>query len=142
MLIELIDAEIAGLEGHRETLDLKMIELDRAEAGECALFDASKPACLARRYEADAERSYFKSLKEFRQVEAESLERAEAPPSLPEPPSKAEPRAQVGSFRETSEPVPSEPPMMTIKERLAATPLTLLPDGTPMIYQRNIQVSG
>jgi hypothetical protein len=40
----------------------------RDEAGRIALFDASKPACLARKYEAAAERCFFRSLKELRQL--------------------------------------------------------------------------
>jgi hypothetical protein len=70
-LIALIDGEIAALEAHRETLDFETIEQDRQEAPSRALFDSSKEACKARRYEQDAVRTYFKSLNEFRKVEAE-----------------------------------------------------------------------
>ena len=49
----------------------------RAEAGDRALFDPSKEATLARRYEAAAERGFFKALKELRHRAAE----AEAPPA-------------------------------------------------------------
>ena len=66
-LVERIDEEIARLEAHYETLDFETIELDRAEAGARALFDPSKEAALARRYEAEARRGFFRSLKEFRQ---------------------------------------------------------------------------
>jgi hypothetical protein len=76
-LIERIDTEIAGLEAHLATLDLDLIEQDRAEAGDRALFDPSKEATLARRYESEARRCFFKSLNEFRQVEAESPGRNE-----------------------------------------------------------------
>jgi hypothetical protein len=69
-LLERIDAEIAGLEAHRETLDFETIEQDRAEAGDRAMYDPSKEAALARRYESEASRGFFKALKEFRQVEA------------------------------------------------------------------------
>ncbi len=71
-LAGLIDAEIAGLLEHRETLDLAMIESDRATASDRALFDASKEATLARRYEAAAERGVYKALAELRRVEAEA----------------------------------------------------------------------
>ncbi len=54
-----------------------MIALDRLEAPDRALFDASREACLARRYEAEASRGFFKALKELRQVEAEAAERPE-----------------------------------------------------------------
>jgi hypothetical protein len=75
-LVERVDAEIAKLEAHRETLDFETIEEDRAEAGARALFDPSKEASLARRYESEARRGFFKALKEFRQVEAEAAEQA------------------------------------------------------------------
>ena len=55
------DAEASGLG-----------EPEQAEAGRRAMFDPSKEACLARKYEAAAERGFFKALKEFRQVEREA----------------------------------------------------------------------
>ena len=58
-LVERIDAEIAELEAHYETLDFETIDLDRAEAGTRALFDPSKEAGLARRYESEARRGFF-----------------------------------------------------------------------------------
>jgi len=99
-LVERIDGEIEGLLEHRETLDLEAIESDRATASDRALFDASKEATLARRYEAAAERGVYKALAELRRVEAEvepagdlddgpesgslgSSGQAEAPPSSP-----------------------------------------------------------
>jgi len=96
-LIEQIDAEIAALEAHRETLDFEAIELDRAEAGERARFDTSKEGTLARRYASELQRNYFKALKEFRQVEAECLERAASEPTLPPPPPPIE---KLGSSRD------------------------------------------
>ena len=48
----------------------------RAEAVRRAMFDPSKEATLARRYEASAERGFFRALKELRQREREA--RAEA----------------------------------------------------------------
>jgi hypothetical protein len=41
----------------------------RAEAGRRAMFDPSKEATLARKYEAAAERGFFRALKELRQLE-------------------------------------------------------------------------
>ena len=96
-LVEAIDAEIAALEAHYETLDFETLAIDRAEAGKRALFDPSKPACLARRYESEANRGFFKALKEFRKVEAESEARAEVAPARPTAP----PEPRMGSFRET-----------------------------------------
>lgn len=99
-LVERIDAEIAGLEAHRETLDLEMIAQDRAEAGSRALFDPSKKATLARRYESEASRGYYKALKEFRQAEAEFEAREVAPPapSFAPPPPYSDPT--MGSDRD------------------------------------------
>ena len=104
-LFEAIDGEIAGLEAHFETLDFETLDLDRAEAPGRALFDASKPACLARRYEADASRGFFRALREFRKVEAEFAAQAEQAPSRPTTPppvpSRPEVPARMGSIRET-----------------------------------------
>ena len=55
------DAEASGLG-----------EPEQAEAGRRAMFDPSKEATLARKYEAAAERGFFRALKEFRQVEREA----------------------------------------------------------------------
>jgi hypothetical protein len=44
----------------------------RLEAGRLAAFDPSKEAILARRYEADAERGFFRALKELRHVEKQA----------------------------------------------------------------------
>ena len=77
-LVERIDEAVAELEGHRETLDLEAIDLDRAEAGGVALFDPSREAGLARRYESEARREFFRALKELRRVEAEAAERPAA----------------------------------------------------------------
>ena len=44
----------------------------RAEAGRRAMFDPSKEASLARKYEAAAERGFFRALKELRQLEKQA----------------------------------------------------------------------
>jgi len=96
-----IDLELERLLADREALDLAAIERDRAGAAERALFDPSKEATLARRYEAAAERGVFRALRELRQVEAE----AEAATETEE---AGEP---LGSFRaEDPEPVPPPRP--------------------------------
>ena len=97
-LMEQIMSEVVALQSHRETLDLEMIELDRAEAGSRALFDPSKEATLARRYASEARRNFFKTLNELRRVEAEYAARPE-PQVVPE----------MGSSRESAPPVPPEP---------------------------------
>jgi hypothetical protein len=77
-LVERIDAEIAALEAHHETLDFRTIELDRAGAPDRALFDPSRDATLARRYESEASRGFYKALKEYRLAEDEAAERTDA----------------------------------------------------------------
>lgn len=75
-LIDRVDQEIANLEAHYETLDFDTIEKDHAGAGDRALFDPSREACLARRYESEARRGFFKAHAQFQQVEAEAAEQA------------------------------------------------------------------
>ena len=71
-MADLIDAEIDMLLAHRATLDVEAIERDRAGAADRALFDPSKEAVLARRYEAAAERAVYRALRELKEVEASS----------------------------------------------------------------------
>ena len=128
--------EIAQLEEHRKTLDFELIELDRAEAGDRALFDASKPACLARRYRADAERGFFKAMKEFRQVEAEAMAKGEwVSPPAPE----ASPEAKLGSFRETAGAVPTDSDMDMPKARRDEVPVVNGPEGKAAKSAKSVQ---
>jgi hypothetical protein len=73
-----IDAQVAGLKAHLDSLDFEAIDQERAEAADLALFDPSRDAGLARRYESESRRGFFKALKEYRQAEAEAGERLEA----------------------------------------------------------------
>ncbi len=108
MLAQLIEAEIAKLKALRENFDHKGLDLDRAEAKYRAMFDASKEAELARKYNAANERSYSRTLKEFRMLNAEAAEVvtpqqvvSESPEELgsfsPEPPEEevAEPNVDL-----------------------------------------------
>ncbi len=70
----MIDEEMARLKDVRVNLDPKAIEQDRAEAVNRALFDPSKEAILARKYEAATERALFRTLKELRHVEADAAQ--------------------------------------------------------------------
>ncbi len=79
-LLELITAEVDELEADYRDFDRSSIELDRAEAADRALFDPSREADLARKYEAAAERGFFRALREFRLAEAEVEVEVEAPP--------------------------------------------------------------
>jgi hypothetical protein len=69
----------------------------RAEAGRLAAFDPSKEAVLARRYEAAAERGFFRALRELRLLE----KHPKAVEPAPEPTAELESLRQVvGSFLE------------------------------------------
>ncbi len=129
-MIVYIDAEVVRLRAHRETLDHEAIALDRAEAADRALFDPSKEATLARKYEAAATREFYRALREFREVEAtgesEAIEPAESTEeairsgdSAPAPRPKIEPKPEpendlsdsLGSFGESTpdDPSPADP---------------------------------
>jgi len=101
LLVELIDEELEGLRVCRAGLDLAAFEQDRVEAGRRALFDVSKPAVLARRYEAASERGMFRALKQLKQVETEAASNPQPCPAYPVGP--------LGSFRsEVKGPVEAE----------------------------------
>jgi hypothetical protein len=103
-----IDAEIAGLEAHYEKLDFATIELDRAEAPGRALFDSSKEATLARRYESEASRRFSKSMEQLREVEAEAAER----PPVAATPHLSKPYIPLASSWDRPAPLPREPETM------------------------------
>ena len=68
----------------------------RAEAARRAMFDPSKEATLARRYEAAAERHFFRALKELRQMERQSRAEAKVDSTL-------EAHSLLGSFLKMEE---------------------------------------
>jgi hypothetical protein len=75
-MLERIDVELAVHQAHLETFDPNLPAIERAEAADLALFDPSNEATLLRRYEAAAERSLFRTLKEFHKAEGEATEEA------------------------------------------------------------------
>jgi len=89
-LIGMVNAEVAKLRAHRETIDLDRIDEERAGAGARALFDPSKAAALARKYEAAAERGMYRAIREMREVEAAAEAKGTAPSIAP--------TARLGSF--------------------------------------------
>jgi hypothetical protein len=105
-LAGLIGEQVAGLEAHRETLDFEAIAADRADATSRALFDPSKEACLARKYEAAAVRELHRTLKELREVEAQ-VSRALESPSPAQDPLRA---WALGSFSPGAMDRPAPPP--------------------------------
>ena len=78
-----VEAEFVAPEGSSEAEAAKL----RDEAVRRAMFDPSKEATLARKYVAAAERSYFRALKELRQVQKTY--------GVPEEETKAESEAEV-----------------------------------------------
>jgi hypothetical protein len=106
-LVERIDEEIAKLEAHRLTFNFEAIELDRQGAADLALFDTSREAILARRYESEARRGFFKALEQLRKVEAEA---ANQPATEPNPEPVAQP---LGSSCGETSSTPREPSMAT-----------------------------
>jgi hypothetical protein len=113
-LVERIDDEVAALIEHRETLDFEAISLDRLEAPDRALFDTSRDATLARRYESDASRRFFKALKELRQAEAEFAAQPAPKPTQPVEAVRVEPGPArvpeaLGSSCAESSPTPRRP---------------------------------
>ena len=150
-LFEAIDGEIATLEAHAETIDFETIDLDRAEAPDRALFDASKPACLARRYEAEASRGFFRALREFRKVEAEFAATAPQAPARPVPtpasapiptPNPASPPSEMGSFREMPAPADRMPARSVPVARSSEIPVVRDASGQPLSIGRPVKAAG
>jgi hypothetical protein len=85
--IRQVEADFVAPEGADEAEAAKLLD----EAVRVAMFDSSKEATLARRYEASAERGFFKAIKELRQMErqAQAILKAEE---------KARVNAMVGSI--------------------------------------------
>ena len=69
-----VEAEFVAPEGVSDEEAARL----RAEAVRRAMFDPSKEATLARRYEAAAERNFFRALKELRQMERQARAEAKA----------------------------------------------------------------
>lgn len=80
---EQIDAELARLEAHWETLDHEAIARQDAGVVNQALVDDSPATLLARKYEAATERSIHRTLKEIRQFQAQRG--VCSPPTPPDP---------------------------------------------------------
>ena len=127
-VVNLIDAEVKALETLAEDLE-ESEAIDRAEAPARALFDSSKQGNLARKYEAAAERTLFRALREFRQVEQE----AQAEPVSEEKTNPIEPAtreertadcpadwAATGGFADAE--TPARPVAGVVTPRVAAPP--------------------
>ena len=99
----------------------------RAEAPDRALFDPSKAATLARRYESEASRRFFKAMNELREVEAEAAER----PSVPATPQSSKPYVPLGSSWDRPAPAPREPQPMSSSGRPIDDDRAEMPAGRP-----------
>ncbi len=107
-MVEYIDGQIAELETQFDKIDFDKIELDRRESPTRALFDPSKHATLARRYESEASRRFFKAYEQMQKVEAEEA----AKPAKPPTPAYEGPYDTLGSFGDRPVPEPREPQPM------------------------------
>jgi len=90
-VVELVDADLARLRDLRATMDTSAVDATRAFAAKLALFDSSKEAVLARKYEAATERGLYRALKELNEVEAAGHSEAVTPDQVRE-------SETVGSF--------------------------------------------
>jgi hypothetical protein len=121
-LAAMLDAQVARLGEARRAIDEQAIAKDRAGAPDRALFDPSKEATLARKYEAATERGFFRALREFRAAES-ALAEAPAPPPAAEPVPEALgscfPGAEAGPESAVIPPAPAPRPA-------AATPRPLV----------------
>ena len=93
-MVEWIDGEIARLIAHRSTLDADTLAADRAGAAARALFDPSREATLARRYEAAAGHAFHRALKALKAAQKDT------------PAHKVTPASPVASLASFSTPGP------------------------------------
>jgi hypothetical protein len=120
------EADFVALEG----LDAAAVARLRAEAGREAMFDPSKEACLARKYEAAAERGFFRALKELRLLQKQAQDNTYGPGNLKCPKS-------LGSFEQWAKDdaefdamYPEEAPISTSKAPSRFEPASLPPAGS------------
>ncbi len=102
---------------------------DPEEAGNLALFDPSKEATLARKYEAAAERGMFRALKEFRQVERAASGGEVASAASAEAAAARKSLDQLASFFPAVEraPAPAKPAVVTPPAPPKPAPKTVFP---------------
>ena len=108
-LADLIAAELAEVRALRASIDEESLAIDRLQAPDRALFDPSKEAILARKYEAATERSFFRNLREFRAIEANAGPEPD-PVEIDTTPDPETPPAQLAStFPARPMPIPAAP---------------------------------
>ena len=104
-LIDLVDAEVARLEAIHARLDTRLIDHDRSQAGNRALFQTNPEAILARKYESAALRAFHKALKDLRALRDQPIEPVAPAEVFVEIPIPNAPEASVDP-----EPTPPEEP--------------------------------
>jgi hypothetical protein len=107
LLVEQADAELAALELDEAELDYDALHLVRANAPTRALFDPNREASLARRYEATAQREFYRALENLQKLrqpepKVEPKPKPESkskpkPPEQPQPEAKLQPPPQLES---------------------------------------------
>ncbi len=89
-ILKLIDREIAGLEEAHKNLDCDRIERIRAGAAERAIFNTDRDSTLARKYEANAERGFFRTLQKIEEINVSVVEQGSAEVEVDESPEEEE----------------------------------------------------
>jgi hypothetical protein len=121
-----VDQETAALSAHirqavdefepPEGIDDVVAEKLRAEAARSAMFDFSKEACLARKYEAASERCFFRALKELQRLGKGEVASTQADMTAETQASMA----RLGSFLPEAKTVPSK--SLPVESRPLPTP--------------------
>ena len=106
---QIITAEVTDLRSQLDACDPDQLDLDTAEAADRAQFDPGPDATLARKYEAAAERAFFRALRELKVQQDRSTEALVGPP--PSPPAAERPVPPLGSFG------PAQPPPASVPAR-------------------------
>ena len=100
---DLVDADLAQILAERAAMETHPADAEMENAEAVALFDPSKEAELARKYEAAAERGFYRAIKELKELRRE--ERAEKRAAgLPRA------GASLASFLPARSPIPPAPP--------------------------------
>ncbi len=110
--IELLSGVLAG-----DHFDKAAAGRARAVSADRALFDESRESILARKYEASTERSLFRTLREFREVEAAAREAGAIPEVAEAKPEPAQACEDLGSSLPESPASPASGPVEARPDR-------------------------
>jgi hypothetical protein len=120
-----------------EGLDAAEVERLRNEAGRRALFDSSKEATQVRKYEAAAERAFFRAFKELRQLKNDSAKDPVAEITKQTAAQFKSSLKELGSFlpaKATPAPAPAQPTKSSLKHlETPLMPLNLAPSGVSFV---------